>query len=134
MAARMLTYRSEQARDLGRAALGFAPTMNDRLGSPRSPAPAGVCDRGQGEHFKASLARVLTTRRDARPPMVRELELTWRFSVSPELRYVPRVEHGCSARGDLPVSATMTCESEAFAVVQRETALSVSVGFMAGAG
>lgn len=102
----MLAYRIEQARDLGRAALGFAPAMNDQLGSTNSPAPAGV----------------------------RELELTWRFFVSPELRYVPRVEHGCSARGDLPVSATMTRESEAFAVAQRETALSVSVGFMAGAG
>jgi hypothetical protein len=134
MAARMLTYRSEQERDLGRAALGFAPVMNDRLGSTNSAAPAGVCDRGQGEHFEVSLARALTTLREAAPSLVRELELTWRFSVSPELRYVPRVEHGCSARGDVPVCATMVRESEAFAVAQRETALSVSVGFMAGDG
>jgi hypothetical protein len=34
----------------------------------------------------------------------------------------------------LPVFATMARESEAFAVAQRETALSVSVGFMAGDG
>jgi len=95
---------------------------------------SGVRDRGQGEHFEVSLARVLTTRREAAPPLVRELALTWRFSVGPELRYVPRVEHGCSARGDLPVFATMVRESEALPVAQRETALSVSVGFMTGAG
>jgi hypothetical protein len=134
MAARMLAYRSEQARDLGRAALGFAPAMIERLGSTNSPAPAWVRDHGQGEHFEVSLARTLTTRHEAAPPLVRELEPARRFSASPELRYVPRVEHGCSARGDLPVFATMVRESEAFAVAQRETALSVSVGFMAVAG
>jgi hypothetical protein len=55
-----------------------------------------VCDRGQGEHFEVGLARVLTTRREAAPLLVRE--------------------------------------SEAFAVAKRETALSVRVGFMSGAG
>jgi hypothetical protein len=33
-----------------------------------------VCDRGQGEHFEVGLARVLTTRREAAPPLVRESE------------------------------------------------------------
>ena len=75
MAARMLAYRIEQARDLGRAALGFAPAMNDRLGSTNSPAPAGVRDRSQGEHFEVSLARALTTLREAAPSLVRESEV-----------------------------------------------------------
>jgi hypothetical protein len=95
---------------------------------------AGVRDRGQGEHFEVNLARVLTTRREAAPPLVRELELTWRFAVTPELRYVPRVEHWCVARDDLPVFEKLVRESEAFAFAQRETALSVSVLFADGSG
>ena len=95
---------------------------------------AAVRDRGQGEHFEVNLARALTTRREAAPPLVRELELTWRFAVTPELRYVPRVEHWCVARADLPVFEKLVRESEAFAVAQRETALSVSVVFADGTG
>lgn len=95
---------------------------------------AGVRDRGQGEHFEVNLARVLTTRRESLPPLVRELELTWRFAVTPELRYVPRVEQWCVARTDLPAFEKLVRETEAFAVAQRETALSVSVLFADGTG
>lgn len=95
---------------------------------------SGVRDRGQGEHFEVNLARVFTTSREGAPPLVRELELTWRFTVTPELRNLPRVEHWCGARGDLPTFETIVRDSEAFAVAQRESALSVSIAFMPGEG
>jgi hypothetical protein len=95
---------------------------------------SGVRDRGQGEHFEINLARVLTTRREAAPPLVRELELTWRFAVTHDLRGLPRVEHWCTARTDLPVFETMVRDSESFAAAQRETALSVSVIAADGSG
>ena len=95
---------------------------------------SGVRDRGQGEHFEINLARVLTTRREAAPPLVRELELTWRFAVTHDLRGLPRVEHWCIARADLPVFETMVRDSESFAAAQRETALSVSVIVADGSG
>ena len=94
----------------------------------------GVRDRGQGEHFEINLARTLTTRREAAPPLVRELELTWRFAVTHDLRGMPRVEHWCIARADLPVFETMVRDSESFAAAQRETALSVSVIAADGSG
>jgi hypothetical protein len=40
----MLTDRSHQRHDLGRAVLGFAPAINNRLHSTNSPAPAGLVD------------------------------------------------------------------------------------------
>ena len=94
----------------------------------------GVRDRGQGEHFEVNLARVLTTRREAAPPLVRELELTWRFAVTHDLRGMPRVDHWCAARADLPVFEGMVRDSESFAAAQRDTALSVSVIFVNGTG
>ena len=94
----------------------------------------GVRDRGQGEHFEVNLARILTTSREGASPLVRELELTWRFSVTPELRDIPRVEHWCARRDDLPVFEKLVRESEPFAVAQRETALSVSMLFTDGTG
>ena len=95
---------------------------------------SGVRDRGQGVHFEINLARVLTTRREAAPPQVRELEVTWRFAVNHDLRGLPRVEHWCTARADLPAFETMVRDSESFAAAQRETALSVSLVLADGAG
>jgi hypothetical protein len=95
---------------------------------------SGVRDRGQGEHFEINVARVLTTRREAAPPLARELELTWRFAVTHDLRGLPPVEHWCIARADLPAFETMVRNSESFAAAQRETALSVSVIVADGSG
>jgi hypothetical protein len=95
---------------------------------------AGVRDRGEGEHFEVNLARVLTTARESASPQVRELELTWRFTVTPELRSMPRVEQWYASRDDLPVFEKLVRESEAFAVAQRETALSVSMLFTDATG
>lgn len=94
----------------------------------------GVRDRGQGEHFEINLARTLTTRREAAPPLVRVLELTWRFAVTHDLRGIPRVEHWCIARADLPMFETSVRDSESFVAAQRETVLSVSVIAADGAG
>ncbi len=93
---------------------------------------SGVRNRGQGEHFEINLARVLTTRREAAPPLERELELTWRFAVTHDLRGLPRVEHWCAARADLPVFENLVRDSESYDSAQRETALSVSVIAVAG--
>lgn len=94
----------------------------------------GVIDRGQGEHFEVNLVRVLTTRRDAAPPLVRELELTYRFAPTAELRQIPRHELWGYSRAEMPIFATQVRDSEAFGIAQRETTLSVSVIFVDAAG
>jgi len=89
----------------------------------------GVSNRGEGEHFEVNLTRVLTTPRAAAPPQVRELELTYRFAPKAEFRPIPRHEVWGYSRAELPAFATQVRDTEAFAIAQRETALSVSVMF-----
>lgn len=95
---------------------------------------SGVRDRGQGEHYEINLARVVTSRRDGAPPLVRELELTYRFAATSELRGTPRSEYGCSTSAALPLFESLVRDSEAFAIAQRESPLSVSIIFADGAG
>lgn len=94
----------------------------------------GVINRGEGEHFEVNLARVLTTRREAAPPLVRALELTYRFAPTTELRTIPLHALWCYSRAELPVFATQVRDTEAFAIAQRDTALSVSVIFTDAVG
>ena len=103
---------------------GLAPAPDDAL-----KFSWGVVNRGEGEHFEVNLARVLTTRREAAPPQVRELELTYRFAPTPELRTIPPHALWCYSHADLPVFATQVRDAEAFDIAQRGTALSVSVIF-----
>ncbi len=108
---------------------GLAPPPDDAL-----KFSWGVVNRGEGEHFEVNLARVLTTRREAKPPLVRELELTYRFAPTAELRAIPLHALWCYSDADLPVFATQVRETEAFDIAQRDTALSVSVIFTDAAG
>lgn len=103
---------------------GLVPAPDDAL-----KFSWGVINRGEGEHFEVNLARVLTTRRHAAPPLVRELELTYRFAPTTELGGIPVHALWAYSHADLPVFAPQVRDSEAFAVVQRDTALSVSVIF-----
>jgi len=108
---------------------GIAPPPDDEL-----KFSWGVRDRGQGEHFEVNLARVVSTRRDGAPPLVRELELTYRFMVTPELRSIPRNALWCYTRPELPIFEKLVGESEALAAAQRDTVLSVSLLLTGGTG
>lgn len=103
---------------------GLTPAPDDAL-----KFSWGVINRGEGEHFEVNLARVLTTRREGKPPLVRELELTYRFAPTAELRVIPLHALWSYSHADLPIFATQVRESEAFDIAQRETALSVSILF-----
>jgi len=87
----------------------------------------GVRDRGEGDHFEINLARVVSTRRMDAPPLMRELEVTFRLSPTPELRSVPHHELWCYSRPELPDFVGFVRDSEAYAIAQRETVLSVSL-------
>ncbi|MEO6565952.1 MAG: hypothetical protein ABIO63_07945 [Casimicrobiaceae bacterium] len=89
----------------------------------------GVVNRDEGDHFEVNMARVLTTRREAGPPLVRELELTYRFAPTAALRTIALHALWCYSHADLPVFGTQVRETEAFDIAQSDTALSVSLIF-----
>ncbi|MEP7327879.1 MAG: hypothetical protein ABI777_01610 [Betaproteobacteria bacterium] len=92
----------------------------------------GVRYRGEGEHFEVNLSRVVTSRRVDAAPLVREMELTYRFAPTIELRSFARNEVWCYSRPELPIFVTAVRDSDAFGVAQREIALSISVIYADG--
>lgn len=101
---------------------GITPPPDDHL-----KFAWGVRDRGEGDHFEVNLARVVSTRREGAPPLAREFELTYRLTASPELRGLPRNEVWCYSVPELKIFEQQVRDTEAFAVLQRDTILSVSV-------
>lgn len=92
----------------------------------------GVRYRGAGDHFEINLARVVTTRRAPPPHLVRECELTYRFTPTTDLSGIPANEIWCYSRGELAIFAAQVRASEAYAVPPREQVLSISVLYSSG--